>query len=165
MIVTLGSVALEALKRIQYHELNLKTAAAQIHSWNDRVLVPIYHPSPQVLASHRREAEQLQDYQVVAKAIAQHYEQMTEYEAVRDGGAGLIDLSASRGRIRVSGSEATMFLNGLITNDVKNLAAESLDAGGVSDRAGTIDWRRARDSRRVSRGFSSTLRLRRMKRC
>lgn len=46
---------------------------------------------------------------------------MTEYEAVREGGAGLIDLSAARGRIRVSGSEATMFLNGLITNDVKNL--------------------------------------------
>ena len=48
---------------------------------------------------------------------------MTEYEAVRDGGAGLIDLSAARGRIRVSGSEATMFLNGLITNDMKTLAA------------------------------------------
>jgi folate-binding protein YgfZ len=47
---------------------------------------------------------------------------MTEYEVVRDGGAGLIDLSAQRGRTRVSGSEATMFLNGLITNDVKNLA-------------------------------------------
>src|SRR6185295_12187036 len=47
---------------------------------------------------------------------------MTEYEVVRDGGAGLIDLSSSRSRIRVSGSEATMFLNGLITNDVKNLA-------------------------------------------
>src|SRR5215212_10028473 len=46
---------------------------------------------------------------------------MTEYEVVRDGGAGLIDLSAARGRIRVSGSEATMFLNGLITNDVKSL--------------------------------------------
>lgn len=43
------------------------------------------------------------------------------YEAVRDGGAGLIDLS-ERGRIRVSGSEATMFLNGLVTNDVKSLA-------------------------------------------
>ena len=69
VIVTLGSVALEALKRIQYHELNLKESAAQIHSWNDRVLVPIYHPSPQVLASHRRDAEQLQDYQVVRKAI------------------------------------------------------------------------------------------------
>src|SRR5215208_5241921 len=68
IIVTLGSVALEALKRIQYHELNLKDSAARIHSWNNRVLVPIYHPSPQVLASHRREAEQLQDYQVVGKA-------------------------------------------------------------------------------------------------
>ena len=69
VIVTLGSVALEALKRIQYHELNLRESAAQIQSWNDRVLVPIYHPSPQVLASHRREAQQLQDYQVVAKAV------------------------------------------------------------------------------------------------
>jgi folate-binding protein YgfZ len=48
---------------------------------------------------------------------------MTDYEAVRDGGAGLIDLSAARGRIRVSGSEATMFLNGLMTNDMKALAA------------------------------------------
>lgn len=68
VIVTLGSVALESLKRIEYHELNLKSSASQIHSWNNRVLVPIYHPSPQVLASHRREAEQLQDYQVVGKA-------------------------------------------------------------------------------------------------
>ncbi|HEV8168885.1 MAG TPA: hypothetical protein VGP59_06040, partial [Pyrinomonadaceae bacterium] len=46
---------------------------------------------------------------------------MNGYEAVRDGGAGLIELS-ERGRIRVSGSEATMFLNGLVTNDVKSLA-------------------------------------------
>lgn len=71
VIVTLGSVALEALKRIQYHELSLKDSAARIHSWNDHVLVPIYHPSPQVLASHRREQEQLQDYQVVAKSVTQ----------------------------------------------------------------------------------------------
>ncbi len=46
---------------------------------------------------------------------------MSDYGAVREGGAGLIDLS-SRGRIRVSGSEAMMFLNGLITNDMKSLA-------------------------------------------
>jgi folate-binding protein YgfZ len=44
-----------------------------------------------------------------------------DYLIVRDGGAGLIDLSQARGRIRVSGSEATMFLNGLITNDIKAL--------------------------------------------
>jgi folate-binding protein YgfZ len=46
---------------------------------------------------------------------------LREYAAVREGGAGLIDLS-QRGRIRVNGSEATQFLNGLITNDVKALA-------------------------------------------
>jgi folate-binding protein YgfZ len=45
---------------------------------------------------------------------------LAEYAAVRDGGVGLIDLSA-RGRISVSGSEAVMFLNGLITNDLKTL--------------------------------------------
>src|SRR5947199_1712492 len=48
----------------------------------------------------------------------------SEYTAVRDGGAGLIDLSL-RGRILVSGSEALMFLNGLITNDMKTLALNS----------------------------------------
>jgi folate-binding protein YgfZ len=47
-----------------------------------------------------------------------------EYSAVRENGAGLIDLSR-RGRILVSGSEAVMFLNGLITNDIKNLARDS----------------------------------------
>src|SRR5207253_8672587 len=49
---------------------------------------------------------------------------VAEYSAVRDGGAGLIDLS-SRGRLLVSGSEAVMFLNGLITNDMKTLAVNS----------------------------------------
>ena len=47
-----------------------------------------------------------------------------EYAAVRDGGAGLVDLS-SRGRLLVSGSEAVMFLNGLITNDLKTLAVHT----------------------------------------
>lgn len=69
VLVTLGSVALEALKSIQWHELNLKESSGKIHDWDRRLLVPIYHPSPQVLASHRREAAQLQDYQVVAQAI------------------------------------------------------------------------------------------------
>ena len=78
VIVTLGSVALEALKRIEYHELNLKESAARIQSWNNRVLVPIYHPSPQVLASHRREAEQLRDYQVVKKACRRFYGSITD---------------------------------------------------------------------------------------
>jgi uracil-DNA glycosylase family 4 len=71
VIVTLGSVALAALKAIHYHEFTLKESVGQIHQWHQRLLVPIYHPSPQVLASHRREAAQLQDYKVVARALRQ----------------------------------------------------------------------------------------------
>jgi uracil-DNA glycosylase len=71
IVVTLGSVALEALKNIRWHELNLKESSGKIHAWDGRMLVPIYHPSPQVLASHRREGAQLQDYRVVAQAIEQ----------------------------------------------------------------------------------------------
>jgi folate-binding protein YgfZ len=47
-----------------------------------------------------------------------------EYAAVREAGAGLIDLS-SRGRLLVNGSEAVQFLNGLITNDMNTLEAGS----------------------------------------
>lgn len=43
-----------------------------------------------------------------------------EYRSVRDASAGLFDLS-TRGRIRVGGTEALLFLNGLITNDMKTL--------------------------------------------
>jgi len=45
---------------------------------------------------------------------------LAEYEAVRGGGAGLFDLSG-RGRVEVSGAEAVMFLNGMLTNDVARL--------------------------------------------
>jgi folate-binding protein YgfZ len=51
---------------------------------------------------------------------ASYGEVAQEYAAVREAGAGLIDLSP-RGRLLVSGSEAVQFLNGLITNDMKTL--------------------------------------------
>lgn len=60
----------------------------------------------------------------VNTAATDHRTPNEEYAAVRDGGAGLINLS-SRGRIKVSGSEAVMFLNGLITNDMKTLNQNS----------------------------------------
>lgn len=69
LIVTLGGVALDALKLVHYHELNLKDAAARVHRWNGRLLVPLYHPSPQVLITSRKEEDQLRDYQVVARAL------------------------------------------------------------------------------------------------
>ena len=69
VIVTLGMVALEALKSLQYHELNLRKDAGKIRLWNGRLLVPLYHPSPQVLITSRDEKAQLRDYKVVARAM------------------------------------------------------------------------------------------------
>ena len=69
VIVTLGGVALEALRPIEDHEFNLKKDAAQVRQWNHRLLVPLYHPSPQVLITSRDEKAQLRDYEAVSKAI------------------------------------------------------------------------------------------------
>ena len=69
VVVTLGAVSLAALRAIHYHPLTLKENAGEVHGWHGRLLVPLYHPSPQVLASHRREAAQLEDYKSVARAL------------------------------------------------------------------------------------------------
>lgn len=69
VLVTLGTVALDALKLVHYHDLGLRRDAGKIRRWNGRLLVPLYHPSPQVLITSRKEAAQLKDYQVVARAI------------------------------------------------------------------------------------------------
>lgn len=69
VVVTLGAVSLAALKPIEYHSLKLNEAVGGIHNWYGRKLVPVYHPSPQVLASHRRDAAQLADYQAIARAL------------------------------------------------------------------------------------------------
>lgn len=69
VVVTLGAVSLAALRAVEYHPLTLKENVGQIRSWHGRLLVPLYHPSPQVLASHRREAQQLADYTSVARAL------------------------------------------------------------------------------------------------
>jgi DNA polymerase len=69
VVVTLGAVSLEALRAVEYHRLTLKENVGQVLEWAGRLLVPLYHPSPQVLASHRREAAQLEDYKAVARAL------------------------------------------------------------------------------------------------
>lgn len=65
IVATLGSVALEALKAIEYHQISLKNDIGNSFEWNDIILVPLYHPSPQVIASHRRFDEQLRDFQTL----------------------------------------------------------------------------------------------------
>ena len=69
VIATLGSVALEALKAIEYHEFKLKTDAARILDWYRVKLVPLYHPSPQVIASHRRMDQQLEDFRALQSLL------------------------------------------------------------------------------------------------
>src|SRR5438132_10823830 len=74
VIVTLGTVALDALKLLHYHEFTLKNDAGKIRRWDGRLLVPLYHPSPQVLITSRDEKAQLRDYEVVARAIGREKE-------------------------------------------------------------------------------------------
>lgn len=70
VVVTLGAVALDATRTLESHDVRLKDGAGAIHRWNDRSLVPLYHPSPQVIAATRNFAEQLRDFAAVGKAIA-----------------------------------------------------------------------------------------------
>ena len=79
IVATLGGVALEALKAIEYHEFKLKTHAASVLDWNGRKLVPLYHPSPQVVASQRGLGRQLEHFQILAQVI------LSEVPAVSDG--------------------------------------------------------------------------------
>jgi DNA polymerase len=70
VVVTLGGVALEALKSIESHQFTLRDDAAKLREWNGRTLIPLYHPSPQVLITSRDERAQVRDYKVVARAVA-----------------------------------------------------------------------------------------------
>lgn len=80
------------------------------------------HKSP--LAEAHRRAGALMEERQGWIVPASYGDVMAEYSAVREEGAGLLDLS-SRGRIEIGGTEAVLFLNGLITNDVKTLAENS----------------------------------------
>jgi uracil-DNA glycosylase len=71
LVATLGSVALESLKLLAPHDLNLKTHAGTEHRWSSRTLVPLYHPSPQVIASQRGLDLQLRHFQELARLIAE----------------------------------------------------------------------------------------------
>ena len=70
VIVTLGGVALEALKRLHDHPFTLRDDGAKVRLWNGRTLIPLYHPSPQVLITSRDAKQQVRDYKVVKRAIA-----------------------------------------------------------------------------------------------
>ncbi len=69
VVATLGSVALDALKLIEPHSLTLKENAATAIEWNGRLLVPLYHPSPQVIITVRNLEQQTRDFSILRLAI------------------------------------------------------------------------------------------------
>jgi DNA polymerase len=69
VVATLGAVALDALKLIEDHDYQLREAAARILRWNGRLLVPLYHPSPQVIITVRTLEEQKRDFRSILRAI------------------------------------------------------------------------------------------------
>ncbi|HZS08135.1 MAG TPA: uracil-DNA glycosylase [Blastocatellia bacterium] len=71
VIATLGAVALEALRLIEPHKFTLRDHAARVGRWHGRLLVPLYHPSPQVIITARSLDEQKRDYQVLLQTIRQ----------------------------------------------------------------------------------------------
>ena len=71
IVVTLGAVALAAIKRIEPHPFQLQEHAARILPWHGRRLIPLYHPSPQVLITSRSLAAQMEDYRSIRAALAE----------------------------------------------------------------------------------------------
>lgn len=69
IIVTLGGVALEALQRLHDHSFSLREDGAKVREWNGRTLIPLYHPSPQVLITSRDARAQFRDYKIVGRAV------------------------------------------------------------------------------------------------
>jgi len=69
IVATLGTVALDAIRTIEPHDLTLKLNAGTAVRWNGRTLVPLYHPSPHVIALQRGLDLQLEHFQTMAKVL------------------------------------------------------------------------------------------------
>ena len=69
VVATLGSVALDGIKAIEPHGLMLKFDAGRPVKWNGRTLLPLYHPSPQVIAAQRGLDLQLEHFAKLGELI------------------------------------------------------------------------------------------------
>jgi uracil-DNA glycosylase family 4 len=65
VVVTLGAVALRALQRLHPHELLLARDVGQAVRWDERWLMPLYHPGPRAQL-HRDFAQQADDFRQLA---------------------------------------------------------------------------------------------------
>lgn len=69
LVVSVGATALAALNRLEPHGLRLAADVGRCCPWRGTRLLPVYHPSPQVLISRRTLAEQAQDWQAIRRAL------------------------------------------------------------------------------------------------
>jgi uracil-DNA glycosylase len=65
LVVSIGGTALAALERIEAHGLTVGKDVGRCVEWFGRELLPLYHPSPQVLISRRSLAEQEEDWKAI----------------------------------------------------------------------------------------------------
>lgn len=66
IVVTLGSVALDAINGLELHGLRLADAVRTAHLWRGAILIPVYHPGARAMI-HRSMANQRSDYQFIAE--------------------------------------------------------------------------------------------------
>jgi len=69
LVVSVGATALAALARLEPHDLRLSVDVGRCVAWRGIRLLPVYHPSPQVLISHRSLAAQAADWQAIRRAL------------------------------------------------------------------------------------------------
>lgn len=73
LVIALGRVALNALRSIHPHALELKEAVGKVIPWNGRYLAVLYHPGPRTQV-HRKWDLQLRDAKSIANFVAKELE-------------------------------------------------------------------------------------------
>lgn len=68
IVVPMGHWALNALKVIEPHSIELTKDVGKPYRWHDYTVIPMYHPGPRA-AVHRRVGEQLRDFLTLAEVL------------------------------------------------------------------------------------------------
>lgn len=68
LVMTLGTVALEATKLIENHDLTLRGSVRTSNHWYNRLLLPLYHPGARALI-HRSFHNQVSDYYHIQETL------------------------------------------------------------------------------------------------
>ena len=68
IVATLGSSALESAKLIEHHDLVLSQSVRTANAWNNRILIPLYHPGARAMI-HRNFTAQTADYYFVGEHV------------------------------------------------------------------------------------------------